>query len=174
MSRFIKEIIVKELKQQFENVSECVVVSIRGIDGNDNNALRGDLLQKDIKLTVVKNSLVRRAFRDLGMEMINSYIEGPSAIVYGGESIVDVVKVLVEWDKKVENFHIKAGYLEGRGLDEQATKNLAKLPSRSELQGTVVMLANSPGRNLAGCIISPAAVIAGCIKTLINNQEEAA
>ena len=174
MSKRIKGLIEKEFKSRFEGVDQCVVVSVRGIDGVSNNEMRHDLSQKDIRLRVLKNSLARRAFCDLQMEPLNEYLTGPSAIAYGADNIVDLVKALVEWDKKLDAFEIRGALLDGRGLDEKAIMALAKLPNRRELQGQVVLLANAPGGALSSAIGSPASRIAGCLKSLIEQKESAA
>ncbi|MCH9021864.1 MAG: 50S ribosomal protein L10 [Planctomycetes bacterium] len=174
MSKRIKSLIEKEFKDRFSGIDQCVIVSVRGIDGVSTNEMRRDLSGKDIRLGVLKNSLARRVFRDLNMEPLNEYLTGPSAIVYGSDSIVDLVKALVEWDKKLEPFQIKGALLDGRGLDAKATQALAKLPNRRELQGQVVLLANSPGARLSSAMGSPASRIAGCVKTLIEQKESAA
>ena len=168
MSKTVKTLIKQELKTRFENVHECVVVSIRGLKGVENNQLRGDLLNKQIKLNVVKNSLAGRAFSDLGMDAIGQILSGPCAIAYGGDSIIDVAKALVEWSEKLERLEIKGGFLEGSVLDAQAALNLSKMPNRRELNGIVVKQMLTPGGNVAGAIISPAGKIAGCIKALVD------
>jgi large subunit ribosomal protein L10 len=173
MSKKVKGLMQKELKSQFEGINECVVVSVRGIGGIQNNELRRDLLSKQIRINVVKNSLARRAFADLGMENIKDCLLGPSAIAYGGDSIVDVVKTLVDWGKKLELCQIKGAYLDGQSLNAEQAKSLAKLPNRAQLQGIVVMLAKSPGARVASAMGSPASRIAGCIKAIIEKQEAA-
>ena len=174
MSKLIKSLIEKEYKERFLGIDQCVIVSVRGIDGVSTNEMRRELSEKDIRLGVLKNSLARRVFSELDMAPLNEYLKGPSAIVYGADSIVDVVKALMDWDKKLEAFQIKGSLLDGRGLDDKATKALAKLPNRRELQGQVVLLANSPGSRLSSAIGSPASRIAGCVKSLIEQKESAA
>jgi len=174
MSKTVKAIIEKELKSRFTGVNECLVVSIRGLKGDENNALRSDLLNQKISLNVVKNSLASRAFCELGMESMPELLSGPSAVVYGGDSIVDVAKSLVEWSKKLEQLEIKGSYLDGKVLDGKATVGLSKMPNRRELSGIIVCQALSPGSNVAGALVGPASVIAGCIKTLIDNKSSEA
>jgi len=174
MSKKINGLMEQEFKTHFDGVNEMLVVSLRGIKGTDNNQMRGDLLSKQIKVKVVKNSLAARAFEQLGAKGIKDILTGPCAVVYGGESIVDVAKELVDWDKKLDTFEIKGGLLEGEILDAKGAKGLSKLPSRSELQGQVVTLAQSPGSRLASAIGSPAGAIAGCIKALVEKLEDAA
>ncbi|MCK4628793.1 MAG: 50S ribosomal protein L10 [Sedimentisphaerales bacterium] len=173
MSQKIKELIQKELKTRFEDVNDLIVVSLRGISGNDNNALRGELLEKQIRVRVVNNSLAGRVFEEAGMGDLRDILSGPCAIAYGGDSVVDVAKDLVEWEKKLENFSIKGGFLDGRVLDADQARDLSKLPTRTELQGMLVVLANSPGSRVASAIGAPAGVIAGCVKALIEKLEAA-
>jgi large subunit ribosomal protein L10 len=171
MSKKVKGFIQQEYTKHYQDVSECVVVSLRGLSGVDNNELRGDLLAKDIRLNVVKNSLARRAFAKLGRESIGQILTGPCAIAYGGDSIVDVAKVMVEWSEKLEALKIKGGYLEDKILDSQAAEALSKMPNRQELQATVVAQALVPGGNISGALKGPAGRIAGCIKALIEKLE---
>jgi large subunit ribosomal protein L10 len=133
--------------------------------------MRGDLKSKQICLNVVKNSLARNAMKDLGFSDVGSMLQGPCAVAHGAEDIVSLAKVLVEWDKKLEHFKIKGGYLDGQVLDAEGAQALAKMPSRTELQATVIMLAKSPGSRIAGAIGGPAGYIAGCIKTLTDKLE---
>ena len=77
-------------------------------------------------------------------------LEGPWEIGDGGESVVDLLRELVEWKKKVEAFEVKGAFLDGQVFDAAGAMELSKMPSRTELQGMVVMLANSPGRRVAG------------------------
>ena len=171
MSKKVKGFIQQEYTKHYADVSECLVVSLRGLSGVDNNELRGDLLAKDIRLNVVKNSLARRAFAELGRESIGQILTGPCAIAFGGDSIVDVAKVMAEWCKKLDALEIKGGYLDDKVLDAQAAEALSKMPNRRELQATIVAQALSPGGNINGALKAPASRIAGCIKALIEKLE---
>ena len=173
MSKKIKGFIQQEYQTYYQDVSECLVVSLRGLSGVDNNELRGDLLTKDIRLNVVKNSLARRAFAELGRGGIGQLLTGPCAIAFGGDSIVDLAKVMVEWSKKFDALEIKGGYLDDKVLDAQAAEALSKMPNRQELQATIVAQALAPGGNISGALKGPASRIAGCIKDLIEKLEGA-
>ena len=64
MSKPVKEMIVAEYKRRFNDVTSGLLIDIRGIKATTNNELRIDLLQKDIHITVLKNSLAKTAFQD--------------------------------------------------------------------------------------------------------------
>ena len=59
-------------------------------------------------------------------------------------------------------------------MDAEGVKALANLPNRSELQGMILLLSRSPGANVAGAVVGPGGIIAGCIKSLVDKLEEAA
>jgi large subunit ribosomal protein L10 len=173
MSKYVKGLIKNELVQKFEGVNDFVVVSLTGIDGNDNNEMRGDLKGKGIGLTMVKNSLMRVALERLGATAaVGLFLAGPCSVAYGGDSVVDVAKELSNWAKKATSLDMRGAYVDGVIIDGEGAKALAKMPNRVELQGQIVMLANSPGASLAGAIAGPGGAIAGCIKSLVEKLEE--
>ena len=61
MSKYVKELVTRDLKRRLEGVEDAVLVNCTGMDANTTNELRGELGQKDIQMMVVKNSLARRA-----------------------------------------------------------------------------------------------------------------
>ncbi len=175
MSTYVKGLFQKELEKKFDAVGDFLVVDTKGVDGNDNNEMRGALKAKGIRLAVVKNALMSRALEGLGISSAKSLFEaGPSAVAYGGDSIVDVARELVEWGKKLEVISIKGAFVDGAVLDSDSAEALSKMPSRPELQGMVVMLANSPGSRVAGAAFGPGGIIAGCVKGLVEKLEKEA
>ena len=62
MSKFVKELMVREYQERFGDISEALIVDIRGIEANENNALRLELHSKNIRVSVLRNTLARDAF----------------------------------------------------------------------------------------------------------------
>lgn len=175
MSYLVKGFIQNEYTQRFADTGEFVVIDTTGVGGVDNNVIRGQLKEKGIRLTVVKNTLMRTALKEMDRATAGDLFQGgPCTIAYGGDSVVDVAKELVVWAKKFDAITLKGAYVDGVVLNGEGVKDLAKMPSRAELQGQIVQLAQSPGANLAGAIAGPGSRIAGCIKSLVEKLEEAA
>ncbi|MFA5292792.1 MAG: 50S ribosomal protein L10 [Phycisphaerae bacterium] len=174
MGKSVKQLLTDELQGKFTGVNEFLVLDITGVDGITNNELRGKLRDKGIKLTMVRNAVMRQAMKMLEQTAaMDLFTTGSCTVAYGGDSIVDLAKEIESISKKV-SIQFKSAYVEGTALNADGAKGLAKMKNRVELQGEIIMLANSPGRRLASAIGSPAGIIAGCIKTIAEKEEKQA
>lgn len=174
MSKYVKELIQGELEQRVAdgNVREFIVFNVMGVSGVDNNVMRGELKEKGLEVFVVKNSLFKRALRSQDMESACDLFSGPCTVAYGGDSIVDAAKELVDWTKKVKAVELKGAFLDGTVLDAKGAKALAKMPNRRELQAQIAGCVMSPASQIAGALAGPSSKIAGCVKTLVEKAEK--
>ncbi len=175
MSKYVKELLQKELECKFAGAGHFLVIETKGVNGNENNEMRGALKAKGSKLTVVKNALMRRALKSLGVSgAVSLFSGGPCTVAYGGDSIVDATKEITNWGKKINVIKLKGAFVDGEVMDADHAKALAKMPSRAELQGMVVMLAGSCGANVAGTIAASGSIIASCVNSLVEKLEKEA
>lgn len=167
MSKPIKAMIAAELRKVYEGVQDACVVDVTGLDIKAQESIRSTLHEKSVSLRVVKNSLARQAFKDTALQPLGDALQGPCAIVSGGESLIEAAKALVEAAKEFKELKLKQAMIEG-DPDLITVAELSKLKGRSELIGEVAMLVSSPGRSLAGCLSSPQSKIAGCLKAMAD------
>lgn len=173
MSKYVKQLVQAQLEKKVaeDHIQDFLVICTRGVGGVDNNVMRGELKKKGIRVLMVKNSLFARVLRSRQMEPASSLFSGPCAVVYGGDSIVDVAKEMTGWAKKLPVVEIRGAFVDGLAYDRQAAAQLSQMPSRAELQGRVVSCILSPGARVAGAVMGPAGRIAGCLKSIIEKAE---
>ena len=168
----IKTLLVKELVEDWRGLQAFVVVCPIGVDAIVSNQLRASLTAKNIKMTVVKNSVARFALTQLDLAAATELLDAPSAICYGGESVVDIARELVDWARKVDAFRVRGAFLEGQVFSAEQVHKLAAMPNRSELFAQIAGLIASPAARVVSTVTSLGGRIAGSIKTLVEKLSE--
>jgi len=174
MSKPVKSLIIESYRRRFAEVEGAVLVSIRGLESGSNTKLRADLNGKNMQMAVVKNSLAKQAFNGTPMEMIGQLLDGPCAMVFGGESVVNVARVLIDAVKTQPEVEFRGALMEGILFGPNEIEALSKYPTRDEAIANTITLVLSPARNLAGAIASPGAKLAGIIKAIEEKAGSAA
>lgn len=145
MSKRLKQLIVQQLTAELGEVEEAVLLDYGGLTAEESVGFRSTLREAGISVNVVKNTLARRVFLDRGIEVPDSWFEGPTAVASGGENAVVTSKALDDWRKaNKKEMKFRGGLLAGEPLDSAAAEKLAKMPSPEELKGMVVSLVASP------------------------------
>jgi len=176
MSKYVKDLMAKDLQSRLEGVDQAIVVNVIGIDANSTVQLRKQLREKDIHLMVVKNSMARRATEGTPLAEAFSGIDGSCAVVWGGEDIVSLAKEinkLAEDDKEFAQFEARGGVMEGEALTPEKVKEISKWPSRAEQLSLLVGQILGPGRTLAAQLIGPGGQLASQIKQKGESEGEA-
>ncbi len=172
MSKPVKNLVTESYRQRFAELDGAVLVDIRGVTSNDTNRLRATLMEKNVRITVVKNSLAARAVEGTALENLQTLLTGPNAFVYGGESVVTVARDLLQWARDVENLTINGAIMDGQVFGPDEVEALSKYPTREEQQAKVVQIILSPGSNLAGAILGPGRKIASLVKAIEEKLEK--
>lgn len=171
MSKMVKQLLVDDLVRRLDGVDGLLVAKTIGMGANDTVALRATLREKGVRALVVKNSMCQRAFEAIGLGYAKGLLEGPCTLIYGGESLVDTAKVLVEVAKQYKVMEVKGGAMEGAVLKAADVDSLSKLPSKNELVGMVVgaMLGQLGG--VVGALNAPASQLASQLEKIAEKGE---
>ena len=164
MSRLIKERIIEKYGEKFRGVADVAVVSTQGVNVQQMTAFRGTLRAKGIRAMVVHNRLGKRALEAAGLAGISALLRGPSTLVWGGDGIVDIAKVLAAQAKSVAKMEVRGGVTAGVVLSKADIEALSKMPGRLELLGRVSGLAMSSGARVAALVLSSAGRVVGQVR----------
>jgi large subunit ribosomal protein L10 len=166
MSKYVKDLITKDLQKRLEGVSDALLVDVIGIENNKAVELRKRLRQKKINLLVVKNSLARRATEGTSLAPAFESTEGRMALIWGGDDIVSLAKEIIQIveKKEFEPFAPKGGVMDGQRLSPAQVKDVSKWPSRLEQLSILAGQILSPGATLSAQLLGPARKLASQVK----------
>ena len=148
---------VAELADRLKGSCAGVVVDFKGINVEDDTKLRKELREAGVVYTVVKNSVLKRAAENVGLEIDSTVVEGTTAVATSENDYVAAARILNKYAETNNNFTIKTGYLDGKVIANEEVVALAKLPSREALLAQI-----------ASVVVEPIA----CIARAVNALEE--
>lgn len=156
-----KEKLVAEYAGKIEKAKSIVVLDYKGLKVKDSEDLRGKLLDNGSEFVVTKNSLLKLALQERGIEIPAEYYVKPLAMVFSYQDEVLGVKEFDSFAKNHEELEIIGGFMGGEYLETDRVKALAALPSKEELYAKVVGSISAP---LSGMVN----VLSGNIRGLVN------
>ena len=131
-----KQVVIDEIKGRVEAAKTIVLFDYRGITDSEAKELRCKLRESNSDYKVYKNTLMARAFNDLGIDL-NAELNGPSAFAFGDDQIAPI-KTLSEFAKNHPALVLKVGIVDGEKADAAKLAEYATIPSR---EGLLTMLA---------------------------------
>lgn len=129
---------VAKLSEQMKNSVAGVLVSYKGITVEDDTKLRRELREANVKYNVIKNTLIKRAAEDAGIEGLDPVLEGTTALATSEDDYVAAARVLVKHAETSKTFKIKLGFMDGKAVSEDEVNKLAKIPSKDILIAQVL------------------------------------
>lgn len=156
-----KEVVV-ELSEKIKASKALVFADYRGLTVEQDTELRNALRKAGVDYKVVKNTLTRFAMKENGIEGIDSFLNGPTAMAASETDPVAPAKVLAEYAKKFDKLELKVGVVEGKVIDIAGITALAELPPREVLIARVLGGFNAPisgfvnvlNANLTGLVVA--------------------
>lgn len=152
-NRQLKETKVNEIKEKLEKATSIVLADYQGLTVEEDTKLRHDLRESGVEYKVYKNTLVTLAAKQLGMDGIVEYLQGPMAIAFGYEDVTAPARVLNNFAKDHKNLELKAGLIDGEIYDVDKIKQLASIPSREVLIAKFLGSISAPMSKFA-CVVN--------------------
>jgi large subunit ribosomal protein L10 len=156
LNRSEKQAVIDEVTALAAKAQTLVMAEYRGITVADMTRLRSQAREKGVNLSVLKNTLARRAVAGSAFEVVSGQMTGP--LIYGfSTDAVAAAKVVSEFAKTNDKLVIRGGAFAGKALDVNGVKQLANIPSKEVLLAQLCGLLMSP--------ISRTAVVLGALAT---------
>jgi large subunit ribosomal protein L10 len=129
----MKKAVVAEIKEKLVAAKSVVLIDYRGLTVAEVTELRNQCRKAGVEYAVLKNTMVNLAAKEAGIEGLEAFLKGPTAVAFGMEDAVAPAKVLTEFIKKTKKTEVKCGLLDGQILDAAGVEALAAIPSREVL-----------------------------------------
>ena len=171
MKKEVKDTIIAELGAKLKEYPHFYLVDLAGLNAEATSNLRRKCFKNEIKMIVVKNSLLREAFQasDVDFEPMYDSLKGTTAVMFCNTANVPA-KLLKEY-KKEGVPALKAAYAEETIFGADQLEALVALKSKSEVIADIVALLQSPAKNVVSALQSGANTIHGVLKTLGERPE---
>ena len=175
MSKKVKSLVERDLKNRIGNVEAVAVINPRGVNATLNNQIRRRLHEKKMRMTVVKNTLVARAAAGTKLKGFEKLLSGPSALVYGeGASISALARAVLDEKKSIDALEIRGAFFDGEVYEGQSgVETASKLPTREEAIANVLSALLGPGRKLAAALKGPGGKLGGILKAIEEKAPKA-
>ncbi|ELX9391483.1 50S ribosomal protein L10 [Staphylococcus pseudintermedius] len=148
--------IIEAKKQQVDVIADqlkgsvsTVVVDYRGLTVAEVTELRKQLREANVQYKVYKNTMLRRAAEKAGIEGLDEFLTGPTAVAFTTEDVVAPAKVIAGFAKEHEALEIKSGIMEGSVITADEVKTVGSLPSHEGLVSMLLSVLQAPMRNFA-------------------------
>ena len=131
---------VEEIKNLITSSKSIVLVDYRGLSVANDTAMRKALRENNVTYKVIKNTLFKKACEQLGIAGFDEALNGTTAFAFGMEDETVAPRMIKNAMKDYTNLSIKAGYCDGKVLDESAVKVLASIPGKEQLLAQLVFV----------------------------------
>ena len=162
---------VAEMKEIFENSSSLFVTDYQGLNVADMTDLRSKLRENNVKYLIAKNTLLKIAAKEAGVEGIDEHLSGPTAIAFTDDDPAAAAKVLNDSFKDKELPRMKVFVVDEDVFDAAEIGRLADLPSKEILYSQVVAAVEAPFTELVGSLDGFFRELVGSIDALADQKK---
>lgn len=173
MVNLLNKKICEELTELFNEADDCVLVNFQGLTVEEVNGFRASLTEQQINMQVIRTNLSTIVLKEMNRSGFEEMLDGPTAVVWGGESIVQISKSVSDFAKKSKKkLKIKGGFLNADPIDVASVEKLTTVPDRPVLLGSLVMTFMDPLQGITNGLGSILSSIANCVDALAEKKKE--
>jgi len=165
-----KEVLIKELTDKFSRAKSVVVSEMGKVDVATVTRLRKKLRDGGVEFKVLKNTLARRAAKGSSVEVISDDFVGPVSVAVSYGDVIAPAKILTEFIKDLETIKLRSAVVEGKKIDVNGIKALAKMPALPQLRAMILGMINQPASKLARTIKEPGNALARVLNAKATKQ----
>ncbi|OFV80511.1 MAG: 50S ribosomal protein L10 [Acidobacteria bacterium RBG_16_64_8] len=172
MNRTEKEEVINQLHAKMAKAKAAILAEPKRLNVATVTELRRKFREAQVDYKVVKNTLAQRAAKGTPVEALTEQFVGPTALVMSYGDVVAPAKILVDFTKDRDTLAIRAAVIEGKVIDVNGVKALAKMPGLQELRGTIASMIAQPAVRLARMIATPGQKLAQVVKARAEQLEK--
>jgi large subunit ribosomal protein L10 len=165
-----KVAVVEEVRERLDSVSAAILTEYRGLHVSQMQELRRALTAAGGDYKVFKNTLVRRAAHEAGLDELEPFLEGPTAIAFVDGDVAAVAKVLRDFARANPSLVVKGGLIGRSLLDSRSAAALADLPSREVLLAQIAGMLAAPLQQLASLLNALPQKFAYALNALVESR----
>jgi large subunit ribosomal protein L10 len=152
--------------------SNLILTNFSGVKVKDLSKLRKSLRSKNSEYRVVKNTLFKRALKEVGIDGLDGYLKGPIAVAFVKDEIGEIARAFKDFAKEYEKFSYSAGFVDKVIYTRDQIKRIADLPSKEVLFAQSMSLINGPARGIATGMNQIMASLARGIKAVAEARNQ--
>jgi len=157
-----KQAIVAALTEKLQGAAAGIIVDYKGITVAQDTALRADCRKNNVDYSVIKNTLLRFAFNNVGLKELDDQLNGSTSLAVCQDDPVAPARVLADYAKKLgDKFEIKGGFMEGKVVSLETINALAAIPALPILQAKVL-----------GTMLAPISSLACVLQQIVDQKSE--
>ena len=155
-----KQAIVESLSEKLRNAAAGIIVDYKGITVAEDTALRAECRKNEVEYAVIKNTMLRRAFNNVGLDELDSHLNGTTSLAIAADPVAPA-RVIADYAKKLGDgkFEIKGGFMDGKVVDMDTINSLAAIPPLPTLQAQFL-----------GTMLAPITSLAVVLKQIAEND----
>jgi large subunit ribosomal protein L10 len=162
---------VDQIKSLIEKATGVYLVDYSGVNVEDINQLRRGFLQEDVTYKVFKNSLLKRAFQDIGgFEEFDPLLVGMTGVAFSGENFAAPAKIIKKYFKEKNKFSLKGTYIESQFYGSEQLDVLASMPTKEEVMASIVGSIAAPASGIVGALSAVTRDLVGVIDAISKKE----